>query len=167
MTRRSVNNCLVVGGRSEKNVRHLRPLSPDACPRNQHRGICPRYQTFTQKPNSVPNNLILTQNTDLTLNSNRDNPNAYESALRLEPRLSTRRYPQPQLGRLQLAINICCSRPGCGKRRISTDRTDRQTDTRPLRHTPCIAYYAGSSVNNPNCVLKRRQDKFILRYIYS
>ena len=35
---------------------------------------------------------------------------------------------QPQLGRFQLLIDICCSCSGCSKRQMSIDGTDRQTD---------------------------------------
>jgi len=51
--------------------------------------------------------------------------------LSLTPRLSTRRNPQPQLGRLQLSIDICCPRPGCEKRQTSINGTDSRTDGHP------------------------------------
>jgi len=66
----------------------------------------------------------------------------------LVPRLSTWRYPQPQLGHLQLSIDICCPRPaaGCDKRQMSSKGTNRQTDKRtpdgnidPAPHTMLTA----------------------------
>ena len=60
----------------------------------------------------------------------------------VEPRTSalhTTLPAQPQLGRLQLsidsryavpaAIDICCPRPGCGKRKTDVDRRDRRADS--------------------------------------
>jgi len=67
--------------------------------------------------------------------------------LSLVPRLSTWRYPQPQLGRLQLSTDACCPRPSGGKRQMwSTGQTDRRT---PDRY---IAYYAGSVNNRLVCL---------------
>ena len=43
----------------------------------------------------------------------------------VEPRTSA-----PQLGHLQLSIDICCPRPGCSKRLMSIDGTDGRTDKR-------------------------------------
>jgi len=78
-----------------------------------------------------------------------------ETRLCWEPRTSvlnmtlTAIQLQPQLGRLQLLIDICCSRPGCGKRHV--DRRDRQTYGRtPDRyinhaaHTTWAAYHKQS-----------------------
>ena len=49
--------------------------------------------------------------------------------------------------RQQLSIDICCLRPGYGKRQISIDGTDRRTDgrtdIRPLQR-PSTAYYPRS-----------------------
>jgi len=86
-----------------------------------------------------------------------------KSVLSLVPRLSTWRYPQPQLGHLQLlidiwytapvllSIDVCCPRPGCSKRQMLIDgQTDRRTDTRPL-HRLCTAYYADSVRNQVCC----------------
>ena len=53
-----------------------------------------------------------------------------KSLLSLAPRLSTWRCPHSQLGRLQLLTDICCPRPGCGKRLMSIDGTVRRTDGR-------------------------------------
>ena len=60
------------------------------------------------------------------------------------------RYPHPQLGRLQLSIDICCTRPsstanpphGAAAVDRRSRQTDGRTDTRPLhrprRHAPHI-----------------------------
>ena len=67
-----------------------------------------------------------------------------KSVLSLIPRFSTWRYQQPQLGRLQISVDIwrrlCCRQPGCGKvavalspaADISTGQTDGRTDMRPF-----------------------------------
>ena len=63
-------------------------------------------------------------------------------------------YPQPQIGRRQLSIDICCPSPGCGKRQMSIDGTDRRTDvTHTLHHVLCG--FCGS-VNNTLWIKKNR-----------
>ena len=83
----------------------------------------------------------------------------YKSVFSLVPRLTTWRYPQPQLGRLQLSIDICCPRPGCGKRQISTDGTGGLTPDRYIDPAPHTSRAASVSY----CLLQyipRRQRNF-------
>jgi len=54
----------------------------------------------------------------------------------------TRRYTQPQLGRLQLSI-VSAAAPSCGKRQIPIDRTDGHLSDRYI-DPQCTAYYQGT-----------------------
>jgi len=63
-----------------------------------------------------------------------------KSLLSVVPRLPILRYPQPQLGRLQPSIDICCPRPSSAANQphvaAAVDRQDKhtdgqRTDTRP------------------------------------
>ena len=84
--------------------------------------------------------------------------------LSLTPRLSTRRYPQPQLGRLQLSIDICCPRPGCEKRQMSINGTDRQPDGRtPDRYTDP----APGGVDKPLAGVSGKDDTALLQMQHS
>jgi len=92
--------------------------------------------------------------------------------LSLLRRLPTWRYPQPQLGGLQLSTDSRVERGAhscrwisaarahaAARRQMSTGQTDGRKDTRPL-HRPCTAYCAGrvASVNvrgvKPHCMQK-------------
>ena len=74
-----------------------------------------------------------------------------KSVLSLIPRFWTWRYQQPQLGRLQISVDIwrrlCCRQPGCGKVAAAlspaqTYRRDRRTDGRTRVHFMTLtAYY--------------------------
>jgi len=79
----------------------------------------------------------------------------------LVPRLTTWRWPRPQLGRLQISIDVwrqlCRRRPGCGTAAaaavdVRNWRTNGRTDTQPL-HRSCTAYYA-TNVRNYATPLK-------------